>query len=84
MLIPKQEHTMDYRDREYRAVCEVLTQARAEAGVTQRDLALRLKRPHSYVAKIEGGERRVDVVEFAQIARALKVDPAKLFNKIVK
>lgn len=37
---------------------------RKEAGVTQVELAARLGRPQSYVAKIEGGERRMDVLEF--------------------
>jgi transcriptional regulator with XRE-family HTH domain len=54
-----------------------------QAGLTQRGLAERLKRPHSYVAKIEGGERRVDVIEFAELARALRVDPLKLLGEVL-
>lgn len=53
------------------------------AGLTQRGLAERLKRPHSYVAKIEGGERRIDVLEFAELARALRVDPLKLLGDVL-
>lgn len=71
------------RSREHRALCALLAEARAEAGLTQRDLAARLKRPHSYVAKIEGGERRVDVIEFIEVARALRLDPIKLFARAV-
>jgi transcriptional regulator with XRE-family HTH domain len=52
--------------------------ARKAAGLTQHALALRLKRPQSFVAKYEGGERRLDVVEFITIARALDADPLKL------
>lgn len=37
---------------------------RKGAGITQVELAERLGRPQSYVAKIEGGERRMDVLEF--------------------
>lgn len=37
---------------------------RQSAGLTQTALAERLARPQSYVAKVEGGERRMDVVEF--------------------
>jgi transcriptional regulator with XRE-family HTH domain len=48
------------------------------AGLTQRTLAARLKKPQSFVAKYEGGERRLDVVEFIRIARALDADPLKL------
>jgi transcriptional regulator with XRE-family HTH domain len=68
--------------RDYLSFYKVLAEARLGAGLTQRDLAQRLKRPHSYVAKIECGERRVDVVEFMEIARALKVDAGKLFAKV--
>ena len=54
-----------------------------QAGLTQRGLAERLKRPHSYVAKIEGGERRIDVLEFAELARALRLDPCKLLGEVL-
>jgi transcriptional regulator with XRE-family HTH domain len=52
--------------------------ARKAAGLTQHTLARRLKRPQSFVAKYEGGERRLDVVEFITVARALDADPLKL------
>src|SRR5258707_1465172 len=60
------------------AFCELMVGARKAAGLTQHALARRLKRPQSFVAKYEGGERRVDVVEFIAIARALGSDPVKL------
>jgi transcriptional regulator with XRE-family HTH domain len=71
------------RSRGHRVLCAVLAETRNEAGLTQRDLALRLKRPHSYVAKIEGGERRIDVIEFIELARALRTDPIKLFSRVL-
>jgi transcriptional regulator with XRE-family HTH domain len=46
-----------------------LKQARAEAGLTQVEVAGRLKRPQSFVSKIESGERRVDVVELSELAK---------------
>jgi hypothetical protein len=54
------------------AFCELMIGARKAAGLTQHALARRLK---SFVAKYEGSERRVDVVEFIAIARALGADP---------
>ena len=54
--------------------------ARKAAGLTQQALARRLKKPQSFVAKYEGGERRLDVVEFITIARALEADPLKLMT----
>jgi hypothetical protein len=61
----------------------VLVGAREAAGLTQRDLAARLKRPHSFVGRFEAGERRIDVVEFIEIARVLEVDPRHLFAKLL-
>lgn len=52
------------------------------AGLTQADLASRLKRDQSHVSLIEGSQRRVDVVEFHRIALAIGVDPVNLFAKI--
>ena len=60
----------------------VLANARAEAGLTQTQLAARLKRPQSFVAKTERGERRLDVIEFCEIAKALNVSPIQLLSRI--
>src|SRR5258707_11334413 len=60
------------------AFCKLMVGARKAAGLTQHALALRLKKPQSFVAKYEGGERRLDVVEFIRISRALDADPLKL------
>jgi transcriptional regulator with XRE-family HTH domain len=65
------------------ALCELMVGARKSAGLTQHALALRLKKPQSFVAKYEGGERRLDVVEFIVIARALGADPLKLMATLV-
>jgi len=58
--------------------------ARKTAGLTQRELAKRLRRPQSFVAKYEGGERRVDVVEFIEICRAIETDPNKLLKVLIQ
>jgi transcriptional regulator with XRE-family HTH domain len=63
--------------------CELMVGARKAAGLTQHALARRLKKPQSFVAKYEGGERRLDVVEFIAIARALGADPLKLMTALV-
>jgi hypothetical protein len=41
------------------------------------------KRPQSFVAKYEGGERRIDVVEFVAIVRAIGADPLKLLRDLM-
>lgn len=61
------------------AAVEVLRQARLNAGLTQAELAERLGRDQSHISLIEGSQRRLDIVEFHQIACALRVDPVALF-----
>ena len=61
-----------------------LRQARRARGLTQTELAGRLGKPQSYVAKYETGERRLDVVEFARIARAMRADPCDLPGSIAE
>lgn len=56
----------------YRSFRQKLKSARATAKMTQRDVAKSLGRPPSYVAKIEMGERRVDVIELQILARLYK------------
>lgn len=57
----------------------VLVAARRTKGFTQQVVADRLQKPQSYVAKIEGGERRLDIIEFIALARALEIDPSAMF-----
>lgn len=66
----------------YRVAISVVTAARRKAGLTQRDLAERLGKPPSFVAKIETGERRLDLVEFVAIARALNLSPAEFIGQV--
>lgn len=63
---------------EYQHFIKMLKQARAETGLTQTQVAIMLGKPQSYVAKIESGERRVDVAEFAEIS-LLYMKPLEYF-----
>ncbi|RYC48466.1 helix-turn-helix domain-containing protein [Pectobacterium zantedeschiae] len=67
---------------EYQSVIKILREARIEKGMTQENLANALGRPQSFVAKIENGERRLDVVEFVYIAHLLSVDASTVLEKI--
>jgi len=60
----------------------LLVEARKAKGLTQADVADALGKPQSFVAKYENGERRVDVVEFVDIAVALEVSAAEILSKI--
>jgi transcriptional regulator with XRE-family HTH domain len=68
---------------EYRVLRAQLRQARDAAGLSQRELAARLQVPHSWVAKVEAGERRLDFVEFCWFATACGSNPAKFAAEIV-
>lgn len=61
----------------------LLIQARKTCGMTQADVAQRLGRPQSFVAKYERGERRVDVVEFLDLASIMGFDPHTLIAALV-
>jgi transcriptional regulator with XRE-family HTH domain len=82
--MPKTTLRKTLRSRGHRELITLLVSTRNQAGLTQRDLAARLKRPHSFIGRIEAGERRVDVVEFIEIARVLDIDPKQLFAKLIE
>lgn len=56
----------------------MLVAVREKAGIRQQPLADKLGKPQSFIAKCEGGERRIDLIEFIAISRALDADPIKL------
>jgi transcriptional regulator with XRE-family HTH domain len=69
---------------EYESLKAELRASRSKAGLSQRDLAARLKVPHSWVAKVESGERRIDLVEFCWFAAACGMDPVALSGKLIR
>ena len=68
--------------RKYTRFRQLLADARRAKGFTQVALARKLGRPQSFISKIERGERRLDVIEFLEVARALRVDPARLLADV--
>lgn len=61
-----------------------LKQERLNHNLTMRQLAERLDRPHSYVQRVEEGDRRLDVVEFVWYCQALNIDPTFGLQLILK
>jgi transcriptional regulator with XRE-family HTH domain len=61
---------------------KLLLKHRTDRGVTQTELAQRLERPQSFVAKYEGGERRLSVIDFIDIAEALQIRPSHLLDEL--
>jgi len=68
--------------REYKVLTALLIEARKKAGLTQQQVADRLGKPQSFVAKYEGGERRLDIIEFIHLCRLLNERPDLLVKRI--
>ena len=67
---------------QYERFKQLLIAARKKAGLTQVELAERLSRPQSYVSKYERGERRLDVIEFLEVAEAIGIEPIEFLRKL--
>jgi transcriptional regulator with XRE-family HTH domain len=61
----------------------LLVETRQGRGITQTELARRLGKPQSFVSKYELGERRLDLIEFIQISRALGADPTEWLGRLL-
>jgi len=72
------------RSPRHRALCARLIAARKASQLSQHELAKRLKTSQTVIARIEIGERRVDVVEFIDLARALKLDPREVLTQLMQ
>ena len=67
---------------QHKALITLLIERREAAGLTQTELASMLGEYQSFVARLESGQRRVDVVEFLKLASVLTFDPNDLLNKL--
>jgi transcriptional regulator with XRE-family HTH domain len=65
----KSQHTARYRK-----LTTALREARERAGLTQADVAARLGTYASFVSKCESGERRLDVIELAELCKIYRTD----------
>lgn len=70
--------------RHYQALLRLLRQLRDEAGLTQVELGRKLGNTQTFISKIERGERRMDVVEFAEFCDALGVDPINALARFLE
>jgi len=59
----------------HKALIRFVIQQREAAGLTQRDLAKKLKRHQSFVATYELGQKRLDIIELLELAEAIGFDP---------
>ena len=75
--MPKTIHT-----ERHHKLRSLLVAERKARGLTQTVIAERLGKPPSYVAKYELGERRLDVLEFLDVAAAIGFDPCNLIRSL--
>lgn len=67
----------------FKPVGRRLAAVRAERGMSQRELAEKLGRPHSYVDKLELAERRLDIFDLQDLARGLGVSTEHLLLRLL-
>lgn len=68
----------------YRIAIQVVADARRAQGLTQREVESRLgKKHHGWLAKIEAGERQMNIIDLVAIARAIGADERKLLDDLI-
>ncbi len=70
-------------DPKYEKFRNLMIKHRLKQNVTQTQLAQRLGRPQSFVSKYENGERRLDLIEFLDIAATLGIDPVDFIKELL-
>lgn len=71
-------------NKQYQSMIKTLIEIRKQQGISQRELADRLKRAHSYIGRIETFERRLDVVDLINICRALGLTNREILKQFEK
>jgi len=70
--------------QKYEFLRSELKKARLEGGILQKDLARTLKKPQSYISKVESGERSLDVIEYVNYCNGLSLEPSKWLKKLIE
>ncbi|SLN59353.1 helix-turn-helix domain-containing protein [Roseisalinus antarcticus] len=71
-------------DQRHDALIRYLVEKRGEAGLKQVELAERMKVYQSFIARLESGQRRVDVVELVKLGEVLGFDPTEIVDRLAK
>ena len=70
--------------QEYSQLLKWLRLQRKQKGITMRELGDKLGVIHSWVGKIEQGERRLDLIEYIRLCKALEIDPHEGLDLVAK
>ena len=68
----------------HEALVKFLKKKRKEAGLTQWDVAQRLRRYQSFITDYERGQKRIDAVELIEICEAIGISPHDALKVIVR
>lgn len=72
------------QDARYRAAIDALREGRTSSSTSQFELATRLGRSQQFVSKYESFERRLDAIEFIDVAKALSIDWLALLDRVTR
>ncbi len=72
-----------YQQR-YQILIDRLISARKQANLSQAETAQQLGKPQSYIAKIEGRDRKLDILEYVELCDVLKIQPSEIIKIIEK
>jgi transcriptional regulator with XRE-family HTH domain len=68
----------------YDRLMVALTKMREDAGLTQQDLADRMKKHRSFIWKTEGRQQRLDLFEFIRWCEGCGADPLDVFRTVLQ
>lgn len=68
--------------RRHKSLVDLLIKRREVIGMTQAELAARLGQYQSFVARLESGQRRIDVVEFLELSEILGFDAVQAIKTL--
>jgi transcriptional regulator with XRE-family HTH domain len=68
--------------RRHKSLVDLLVKRREVIGMTQAELAARLGQYQSFVARLESGQRRIDVVEFLELSEILGFDAVQAIKTL--
>jgi ribosome-binding protein aMBF1 (putative translation factor) len=68
----------------YQRVPKYLRELRESAGITQRELADRVGKNQSWVARCETGNRRIDIAEWVEWCLGSRVDPKQALDALIR
>jgi len=71
------------RSRRHEALVAFLIDRREKAKLTQAELVKKLGRYQSFVARVESGQRRIDIIELLDLAEAIGFDPREALKRLI-